>query len=111
MPYQHGSPSTTSRHRSSPRRACRPEARTGDPDWTFADVGLDSLAFLQLQAELDDRYRRRAADEAGHRATPSAEIVATSTSRIARTEVRLTPPVGHADNTVLIDADSSWSGT
>jgi minimal PKS acyl carrier protein len=33
-----------------------PEARTADPDSTFADVGLDSLAFLQLQAELQDRY-------------------------------------------------------
>jgi acyl carrier protein len=31
--------------------------RTDDPDKTFADVGLDSLAFLQLQAELQDRYR------------------------------------------------------
>nr|ASV46788.1 hypothetical protein [uncultured bacterium] len=33
-----------------------PQARTADPDATFADVGLDSLAFLQLQAELQDRY-------------------------------------------------------
>jgi acyl carrier protein len=33
-----------------------PEARTGDPGATFDDVGLDSLAFLQLQAELQDRY-------------------------------------------------------
>jgi minimal PKS acyl carrier protein len=30
--------------------------RTDNPDATFADVGLDSLAFLQLQAELDSRY-------------------------------------------------------
>ena len=33
-----------------------PQARTADPDATFADVGLDSLAFLRLQAELEDRY-------------------------------------------------------
>ncbi len=33
-----------------------PEARTGDPGATFDDLGLDSLAFLQLQAELQDRY-------------------------------------------------------
>jgi acyl carrier protein len=33
-----------------------PEARTGDPGATFDDVGLDSLAFLQLQAELQDQY-------------------------------------------------------
>jgi acyl carrier protein len=31
-------------------------ARTGDPAKGFADVGLDSLAFLQLQTELADRY-------------------------------------------------------
>jgi minimal PKS acyl carrier protein len=30
--------------------------RTDNPDATFADVGLDSLAFLQLQAELDSQY-------------------------------------------------------
>ena len=30
--------------------------RTADPHATFADVGLDSLAFLQLQAALQDRY-------------------------------------------------------
>jgi acyl carrier protein len=33
-----------------------PQARTADPGATFADVGLDSLAFLQMQAELQDRY-------------------------------------------------------
>jgi acyl carrier protein len=32
------------------------QERTADPHATFADVGLDSLAFLQLQAELQDRY-------------------------------------------------------
>ncbi|HEX8345804.1 MAG TPA: acyl carrier protein [Actinoplanes sp.] len=33
-----------------------PGARTADPDSTFADLGLDSLAFLQLQLELQARY-------------------------------------------------------
>jgi minimal PKS acyl carrier protein len=31
-------------------------SRTDDPAKTFADVGLDSLAFLQFQTELDGRY-------------------------------------------------------
>jgi acyl carrier protein len=31
-------------------------ARTDDPAKSFADVGLDSLAFLQFQSELDGRY-------------------------------------------------------
>jgi acyl carrier protein len=32
------------------------QARTENPHWTFADIGLDSLAFLQLQAELQTKY-------------------------------------------------------
>jgi acyl carrier protein len=32
------------------------QARTENPQWTFADIGLDSLAFLQLQAELQTKY-------------------------------------------------------
>lgn len=32
------------------------QASTDNPQWTFADVGLDSLAYLQLQAELQARF-------------------------------------------------------
>lgn len=32
------------------------QARTDNPQSTFADIGLDSLAFLQLQAELQGLY-------------------------------------------------------
>ena len=32
------------------------QARTDNPHWTFADIGLDSLAFLQLQSELHNAY-------------------------------------------------------
>ena len=32
------------------------QERTDDPDATFDDLGLDSLAYLQLQGELQDRY-------------------------------------------------------
>ena len=31
-------------------------SRTDDPTRTFTDLGLDSLAFLQLQTELSERY-------------------------------------------------------
>ncbi|WP_432564341.1 acyl carrier protein [Kineococcus sp. SYSU DK003] len=31
-------------------------ARTDDPDAMFTDLGLDSLAFLQLQTELQQTY-------------------------------------------------------
>ncbi|GIF71647.1 hypothetical protein Asi02nite_11650 [Asanoa siamensis] len=32
------------------------DMRTADPDKTFGDLGLDSLAFLQLQSELQAMY-------------------------------------------------------
>ncbi len=31
-------------------------SRTTDPDAHFADIGLDSLAFLSMQTELHDRF-------------------------------------------------------
>ena len=31
-------------------------SHTTDPDAHFADIGLDSLAFLSMQTELQDRY-------------------------------------------------------
>ena len=40
-----------------------PSARHAEPDATFDDVGLDSLAFLELQAELQDRYGVELPDE------------------------------------------------
>jgi acyl carrier protein len=42
-----------------------PEDRVDDLGCTFADAGLDSLAFLALQAELDDRFGFELPDEAG----------------------------------------------
>ena len=33
-----------------------PASRTTDPDAHFADIGLDSLAFLSMQTELHDRF-------------------------------------------------------
>jgi len=33
-----------------------PQASALDPAATFEDVGLDSLALLQVQAEIQDRY-------------------------------------------------------
>ncbi|MFV0524990.1 MAG: acyl carrier protein [Acidimicrobiales bacterium] len=36
---------------------------TDDPSATFADVGLDSLAFLQLQTVIDNRHGLELADD------------------------------------------------
>ncbi|MBB3677226.1 acyl carrier protein [Modestobacter versicolor] len=40
-----------------------PEQRTTDPDAHFADIGLDSLAFLSMQTELHDRFGTEMPDD------------------------------------------------
>jgi acetyl-CoA carboxylase, biotin carboxylase subunit len=53
-----------------------PESRTTDPDAHFADIGLDSLAFLSMQTELHDRFGTEMPDDDPDRYT-LGEIVAT----------------------------------
>nr|WP_218860067.1 acetyl-CoA carboxylase biotin carboxylase subunit [Petropleomorpha daqingensis] len=53
-----------------------PSAHTTDPDARFADIGLDSLAFLSMQTELHDRYGVEMPDDSPDRYT-FGEIVAT----------------------------------
>ena len=38
-------------------------AHTTDPNARFADIGLDSLAFLSMQTELQDRYGAEMPDD------------------------------------------------
>jgi minimal PKS acyl carrier protein len=38
-------------------------SHTTDPDARFADIGLDSLAFLSMQTELQDRYGTEMPDD------------------------------------------------
>ena len=40
-----------------------PSDHTTDPDARFADIGLDSLAFLSMQTELQDRYGTEMPDD------------------------------------------------
>jgi acyl carrier protein len=51
-------------------------AHTTDPEARFADIGLDSLAFLSMQTELHDRYGTEMPDDSPGRYT-LGEIVAT----------------------------------
>ena len=44
-------------------------AHTTDPDARFADIGLDSLAFLSMQTELQDRYGAEMPDDSPDRYT------------------------------------------
>jgi minimal PKS acyl carrier protein len=44
-------------------------AHTTDPDARFADIGLDSLAFLSMQTELHDRYGTEMPDDSPDRYT------------------------------------------
>ena len=51
-------------------------AHTTDPSARFADIGLDSLAFLSMQTELQDRYGAEMPDDSPDRYT-LGEIVDT----------------------------------
>ena len=44
-------------------------SHTTDPDARFCDIGLDSLAFLSLQTELQDRYGTEMPDDSANRYT------------------------------------------
>jgi acyl carrier protein len=59
-------------------------AHTTDPDARFADIGLDSLAFLSMQTELHDRYGTEMPDDSPDRYT-LGEIVSTVDSATRRT--------------------------
>jgi acyl carrier protein len=62
-----------------------PQERVGDPDSTFEDAGLDSLAFLALQGELDDRFGFELPEEAGHQTFTS--ILAAINDRLSQKEM------------------------
>jgi acyl carrier protein len=55
--------------------------RTIDPAVCFADLDLDSLAFLQMQVELSEAYGVELPDDRAHAYT-IGEIVATVQGRI-----------------------------
>jgi acyl carrier protein len=59
-------------------------AHTDDPDARFADIGLDSLAFLSMQTELHDRFGTEMPDDSPDRYT-FGEIVATVAAAAPRT--------------------------
>ena len=46
-----------------------PTSHTTDPDARFTDIGLDSLAFLNLQTELQDRFGTEMPDDSPDRYT------------------------------------------
>ena len=60
-----------------------PESRTTDPDAHFADIGLDSLAFLAMQTELHDRFDTEMPDDSPERYT-LGEIVATVNAALSQ---------------------------
>ena len=58
-------------------------AHSEDPDARFADIGLDSLAFLSMQTELHDRFGTEMPDDSPDRYT-FGEIVATVSAAVPR---------------------------
>jgi len=63
------------------------EMRTEDPSKTFGDLGLDSLAFLQLQSELQAMYGFELPDD-----RPLAQTVGDITAAINKRLVRNEEP-------------------
>lgn len=57
--------------------------RSNDHSVYFVDLGLDSLAFLQMQAELDRRYGVQLPDDDAHRYTVG-DIVDTVSAHLAK---------------------------
>ena len=58
-------------------------AHTADPEARFEDIGLDSLAFLSMQTELQDRYGIEMPDDSPGRYT-LGEIVETVNGAVQR---------------------------
>jgi minimal PKS acyl carrier protein len=54
-----------------PRTMC-----TDDPNVTLAELGLDSLAVIQLQAEISAEYGVELDDAPGHQVTTGAVVAA-----------------------------------
>jgi acyl carrier protein len=57
--------------------------RRNDPAATFPDLGLDSLAFMELQAQLDSRYGVELPDDRAQSYTMS-EITASVNDHLAK---------------------------
>ncbi|CUU53568.1 minimal PKS acyl carrier protein [Parafrankia irregularis] len=63
-----------------------PEDRPADLDVTFTDIGLDSLAYLQLQAEVQARFDVELPNEAPEGLT-LADIMATVNNALLQPEL------------------------
>jgi minimal PKS acyl carrier protein len=61
-------------------------SRTTDVSLTFSDIGLDSLAFLAVQATLETRYGFELPDE-GLQHRPFSDIIAAVTRRLQEVNV------------------------
>jgi acyl carrier protein len=60
--------------------------RTVDASTRFSDIGLDSLAFLSVQATLETRYGFELTDE-GMQHRPFSDILAAVNERLAELDV------------------------
>ena len=54
-----------------------------DPNLAFADIGLDSLAFVEIQLALQQRYGFVIPDEDGHQITTIGEAIDYTNRRLA----------------------------
>lgn len=57
-----------------------------DPNKTFDELGLDSLAFVEIQLEMEQRYGFRVADEDAQQITTIGDAIAYVNRRLQEKE-------------------------
>ncbi|GIG91286.1 SRPBCC family protein [Plantactinospora endophytica] len=81
------------------------DAAAAAPNASLEELGMDSLALLELQAVVADRYRVQLPEEAGRLSIPEvAEVVAHQCEEPASLAPAATGRPGHTENSVLIVA-------
>ncbi|MGY3519760.1 SRPBCC family protein [Micromonospora sp. PTRAS2] len=70
------------------------EAAAREPEASLEDLGMDSLALLELSAVVADRYQVRLPEDAAR----------LSIAEVADLVTRATDPPGHTENSIVVDA-------
>ncbi|MFI6226141.1 SRPBCC family protein [Micromonospora echinospora] len=80
-----------------------PDNAARTPDASLAELGMDSLALLELQAVVADRYGARIPTETGHLSIPAVADLVAEQGDPPDSPEPVDPP-GHTENSIVIDA-------
>ncbi len=84
-----------------------PEDTVNDPSQSFEDLGLDSLAFVEIQLAMQQEYGFQIPDEDAEQITTIGEAIDYTNKQAERGGIVM---AGHTDNSVVIDKpiDEVW---